>query len=128
MRSTRSSEQSGEPHHAAFTRLLDAGGIDYTLEAGGGVFSRPLVAVLRRTFDLLRHGSPSRQVVEEHYSQDVVHVYPSASFEGLVAVLSDWGRRIHAPVGGAQTTSVSPTIRARFIGCIPYRRFEFRRR
>ena len=102
MRSTRGLEQSGEPHHAAFTQLLDALDIPYTLEAGGGVFSRLQTAVLRQTFELLRDGNPSREVVTLHHNDHVLPVFPNADFDRLSAVLADWGRRIHAPQGGVR--------------------------
>ena len=102
MRSTRGQEQTGDPHHAAFTQLLDDREIPYTLEAGGGVFSRPQTDVLRRTFELLRNGNPSRDDVEQHYADYVLPVFPNSDVESLFATLADWGRRIHAPVGGVR--------------------------
>lgn len=100
MRSTRGEEQSGEPHHSAFTQSLEALNIGYTLEAGGGVLSRPQVAVVRQTFELLRYGNPSRDMVRHVYDNDVLSAFPNANFNRLVTVLADWGRRIHPPANG----------------------------
>lgn len=100
MRSTRAQEQNGLPRHTAFTQTLEARRIDYTLEAGGGVFDRPQVAVLRDTFELLRAGPPSREVARAHFEQSILPAYPSADFEAFVRVLSEWGRLIHAPIAG----------------------------
>ena len=58
MRSTRQEEQDGNPRHTAFTAALNGLGIPFSLEAGGGPFDRPQVAVLRTTFELLRNSSP----------------------------------------------------------------------
>ena len=100
MRSTRTAEQDDSPRHAAFTRALDATGIPFTLEAGGGVFDRPHVVALRDTFELLRNGSPTRAAVEAGFTATIRPVFPLADFDDLVRVLADWGRRIHGPVGG----------------------------
>src|SRR5262249_8607498 len=57
MRSTRQSEPNDNPpRHVPFTRRLAQAGIDYSLEAGGGLFERPHVALLRDVFELLRNG------------------------------------------------------------------------
>ena len=100
MRSTRGKEQSGDPHHTAFTQSLEDLDIEYTLEAGGGVLSRPQVAVMRQTFELLRYGNPSRDEVKHSYDNDVLPAFPNANFNRLVTVLADWGRRIHPPADG----------------------------
>ena len=102
MRSTRSKERDGSARHAAFTQALDSAGIKYTLEAGGGPFERPHAAVLRDTFELLRHRSPTRDAVRDHFQSRVVPVYPKADFDALVRVLTDWGRRIHGPTVAAR--------------------------
>lgn len=102
MRSTREPEQDGSPRHSAFTQALATRNIRYSLEAGGGPFDRPQVAVLRSTFELLRNGSPTREAVRTHFSNDVIPVYPSAGFDVLVRVLTRWGRLIHTPPGGAR--------------------------
>ena len=100
MRSTRSTEQSGEPHHAAYTSLLEDNNIAYTLESGGGVFSRPHSGALRETFELLRDGNPTRQRVEEFFHDTVQPIFPHADFSRLADTLADWGRRINTPPGG----------------------------
>jgi DNA helicase-2/ATP-dependent DNA helicase PcrA len=100
MRSTRGEEQIGPPRHAAFTDALNARHIDYTLEAGGGVFDRPQVFALRESFELLRAGSPTRVEARARFDQVVVPAYPHASFNEFVRVLSYWGQLIHAPIGG----------------------------
>ena len=101
MRSVRSRSQ-GVARHQAFTHALENCGIPYTLEAGGGLFDRPQVEALRETFELLRHGQPSRPQVQEHFGRVVAARFPSADFDQLTAVLTDWGRRIHTPAGGVR--------------------------
>lgn len=100
MRSTRTNEQDGSPRHAAFTQDLVTRDIHYTLEAGGGVFDRPQVIVLRDTFELLRNGSPPREVAQQHFNTVVLPAFPQADFDRYARVLADWGRRIHGPTEG----------------------------
>jgi DNA helicase-2/ATP-dependent DNA helicase PcrA len=102
MSSTRSAEGDGSPRHSAFTQALDGLGISYSLDAGGGIFERQQVSVLRTTFELLRNGNPSRETVEEHFNSQVRPAFPQANINVTYKVLSDWGRRIHAPVGGTR--------------------------
>lgn len=102
MRSTRGSEQSGEARHTPFTSRLTAKGIPFTLEAGGNPFDRPQVAALRDVFGLLANGNPDRIEAKAIFDQAVVPAYPHANFGQFVRVLSDWGRRIHAPAGGVR--------------------------
>ena len=59
MRSVRTAS-NGIVRHQAFTDALTARGIRFTLDAGGGLFDRPQVDVLRETFELLRDGTPNR--------------------------------------------------------------------
>nr|BDD46571.1 hypothetical protein 5 [bacterium] len=99
MRSTRTLEQNDNPRHAAFTDALLAHDIPYSLEAGGGPFDRPQVAVLRSTFDLLRNSSPDRNTVQRHFNNEVLPVYPNADFNELVGVMTEWGRAVHRPEG-----------------------------
>ena len=101
MRSVRQAS-NGIVRHQSFTDALTARGVPFTLEAGGGLFDRPQVDVLRATFELLRDGTPSRSSAREHFDDVVVAHFPGADFNRLTAVLSDWGRRIHAPVGGVR--------------------------
>lgn len=100
MRSTRADERDGSQRHSAFTAALDARGITYSLEAGGGLFDRPQVQVLRTTFELLRNDSPDRQTVRQHFENEVLSAFPNADFNALVRVATDWGRRIHRPIEG----------------------------
>ena len=102
MRSTRQEEQNGSPRHAAFTDSLAALDIPFSLEAGGGPFDRPQVAVLRNTFELLRNASPDRNAVRHHFDNEVIIAFPDAEFNALVRVLTDWGRRIHRPLGSTR--------------------------
>jgi ATP-dependent DNA helicase UvrD/PcrA len=102
MRSTREPEGDGSPRHAAYTQALASRDIRFSLEAGGGPFERPQVAVLRSTFELLRNGSPTRPVVHAHFDNEVLPAYPQADFNTLVRVLTNWGRLIHTPPGGAR--------------------------
>ena len=101
MRSVRLASK-GIVRHQAFTDALSTRGIPFTLEAGGGLFDRPHVDVLRATFELLREGTPGRWSALEHFNKIVVPSFPGADFNSFAAVLTDWGRRIHAPVGGAR--------------------------
>ena len=102
MRSTRQPEPDGTPRHLAFTNALIAKNIIYSLEAGGGIFDRPQVSVLRDTFGLLRNDNPQREVLQNFFQSAVLPVYPSAEFSKFANVMADWGRRIHAPAGVRQ--------------------------
>jgi DNA helicase-2/ATP-dependent DNA helicase PcrA len=107
MRSTRMDEQGNlGPRHAAFTSAMDQArgglGIPYSLEAAGGIFDRPHVAVLRDTFELLRDGNPSRVDAEAHFDALVTPVFPRARFDDFARVLAEWGRLIHTPPGGTR--------------------------
>jgi DNA helicase-2/ATP-dependent DNA helicase PcrA len=109
MRSTRSKEQDGTPRHKRFTDALVTRGIPFTLEAGGSIFDRPQVGMLRRTLELLREGTPDREAAKRHFDDLVLPVYPDADFEEFARVLAEWGRRIHAPVDfGAVRRRVLP--------------------
>ncbi|HUT95484.1 MAG TPA: ATP-dependent DNA helicase [Thermoguttaceae bacterium] len=100
MRSTRMEEQDGNPRHLAFTRALEARGIPYSLEAGGSVFDRVQVEVLRDTFELLRDASPPRAQARAHFNTRVVSAFPNADFNAYAQVLTNWGRQIHLPRDG----------------------------
>ena len=103
MRSTRQPEyRNGPPRHSAFTQALAQRGIPFSLEAGGGPFERPQVAVLRSTFELLRNNPPTREEVQAHYGNQILPAYPHADFDALVRVLTEWGRLIHTPPGGTR--------------------------
>lgn len=97
MRSTRTDERNGTPRHAAFTRALQSRGIRFSLEAGGGPFERPQVQALVASFELLRNGSPSREVADAAFHASILAGFPTADFSRYAAVLSSWGREIHAP-------------------------------
>lgn len=102
MRSTRSNDPGGSPRHFAFTAAFDQYGIPYTLEAGGGVFDRPQVQALNQAFELLRHRSPSRDEAKLFFDTAVISTFPAADFRSFSSVLGEWGRLIHAPIGGAR--------------------------
>lgn len=102
MRSTRANEQSGEARHSSFTSRLTAKGIPFTLAAGGNPFDRPQVAALRDIFRLLANGNPDRTAARDSFDQSIIPAYPRANFAEFAGVLSDWGRRIHAPMGGVR--------------------------
>ena len=103
MRSTRSREASdGPPRHFAFTSRLEELDVPYSLEAGGSVFDRAQVAVMRESFELLRNGQPTRPIAREHFDNRVLPTYPNADFAQFSAELARWGRDIHAPTGGAR--------------------------
>jgi DNA helicase II / ATP-dependent DNA helicase PcrA len=106
MRSTRMDESGGAPRQAAFTSALTAArggaGIPFSLEAAGGIFDRPHVAVLRDTFGLLRSGNPSRAEARLHFDNAIVPLFPRARFDDFARVLAEWGRLIHTPPGGTR--------------------------
>lgn len=99
MRSTRQPETGGyPPRHVPFTSRLEQHGIQYSLEAGGGLFERPQVQLLRDAFDLLREGQPDRDAVRAFFDGHVRPLFPQADFGELARVFTEWGRNIHAPV------------------------------
>lgn len=106
MRSTRMDEQGGAPRQAAFTDALaqarGGDGIPFSLEAAGGIFDRPHVAVLRDTFELLRAGNPTRADAKAHFDNSVLPVFPRARFDDITRVLAEWGRLLHTPAGGTR--------------------------
>ncbi len=102
MRSTARAEQNGMPRHMAFSQSLIDRGIYYSLEAGGSIFDRSQVRVLRDTFELLRNVSPDRNVARSHFDNVIVPVYLHANFNSFAAVMADWGRRIHGPISGVR--------------------------
>lgn len=102
MRSTKTNEQDGSPRHHAFSNALMSRDVPYTLEAGGGVFERPQVHVLRDAFELLRIASPTRSQALDFFTAQVLPAFPHAQFELFAQILSDWGRRIHTAPGGVR--------------------------
>ena len=124
MRSVRQAS-NGVVRHQAFTDALAARGIPFTLEAGGGLFDRPQVVTLRETFELLRQGTPSRDAAREHFDDSIVPHYPNAEFNHFVAVLSDWGRRIHAPAGGVRQRLFPQTLVQELLEAFGIRETEF---
>ena len=110
MRSTRTPETGGNPpRHFPFTTRLNAKGIAFSLEAGGGLFDRPHVQLLRQAFELFRDGQPDRNVVRAYFDSDVLTIFPNADFPKLTHVFTSWGRDIHAPVApGAPRRRIYP--------------------
>lgn len=102
MYSTGTDELDGSPRHAAYTNALHHRNIPFSLEAGGGPFVRPEVQALRSTFGMMRNGPPTRPEVQAHFTATVQPYYPAADFARLITVLTEWGRRIHTPPGGAR--------------------------
>ena len=98
MRSTGSAEQDKTARSKAFTDALEARGINYTLEAGGSVFGRSQVAVLREAMELLRRESPDRDTVLRFVEEHVRPVFPRVRPTAVTELYADWGRRIHTPV------------------------------
>ena len=98
MRSTGAEEQDGSSRSLAYTMALEADSIPYTLEAGGSVFSRPLVAVLREAMELLRNDSPVRDIVSTFYHDKVIPLFPHAKEDLLFDLYARWGREIHTPI------------------------------
>lgn len=100
MRSTRMEENDGNPRHLAFSQALESREIPYSLEAGGSVFDRAQVQVMRETFELLRDGSPTRAEAQTHFNNRALPTFPNAEFNSFAQVLTRWGREIHLPQGG----------------------------
>jgi DNA helicase-2/ATP-dependent DNA helicase PcrA len=100
MRSTRMEENDGNPRHRAFTNAIESRGISYSLEAGGSVFDRTQVQVMRETFELLRDRSPTRAEAQPHFDSRVLPAFANANFNAFGQVLAKWGRDIHLPQGG----------------------------
>lgn len=98
MRSTGSEEQDGSSRSSAFTRALDDRGIPYTLEAGGSVFGREQVAVLRDAMELLRDHSPDRVAVLDFVNQRVRRLFPAVREAEVTDLYARWGRQIHTPI------------------------------
>ena len=99
MRSTGSPEQDDETARStAFTEALDGRSIEYTLEAGGSVFGRPHVAVLREAMELLRNESPDRDTVLRFVLEYVRPLFPGVRPTAVTDLYADWGRRIHTPI------------------------------
>ena len=98
MRSTGTGEQDGSSRSAAFTRALEGHHIPYTLEAGGSVFGRPHVAMLRDAMGLLRDGSPDRDAVLRFADERVRPLFPDVRERELTGLYARWGRDIHTPV------------------------------
>jgi DNA helicase-2/ATP-dependent DNA helicase PcrA len=99
MRSTRGDEQDGTSRHTAFTEALISRNIPFSLEAGGSIFGRVEVAILRDSFELLRNGTPNRIVAQDFFNHRVLPFYPNADFTQFAQVLAEWGRKIHSPLG-----------------------------
>jgi len=90
------------PKHYEFTQALIRHGIDYTVDAEGGIFERPHAIVIRDTFELLRNPAPNRQTVQDHFNQNVLPHFPDAELNKLISIISDWNLKIHTPPGGAR--------------------------
>jgi DNA helicase-2/ATP-dependent DNA helicase PcrA len=99
MRSTKEPEQDLNPRHAAFTRELEARGVRFTLNAGGSVFDRPAVAALRQIFIALQEGAMTRPQATSLIDNYIRPAFPQVKVNDTFKVLSEWGRRIHAPTG-----------------------------
>lgn len=120
MRSVRSASK-GIVRHQAFTEALTEKGIPFTLEAGGGLFDRPQVAMLRETLELLRNGTPSREAASQHFNDAVLPNFAEADFNTFANVLSDWGRKIHAPAGGTRQRLFPQTLVHELLGAFGIR-------
>ncbi len=98
MRSTGGNEQDGSSRSSAFTAALEERGIPYTLEAGGSVFGRPHVAMLRDAMELLRDESPDRRTVLGFVEEQVRPLFPDVREGAVTGLYGHWGREIHTPV------------------------------
>ncbi len=117
MRSTREPEGDGSPRHEAFSSALATADLPFSLEAGGGPFDRPQVAVLRDTFALLRSASPTREELQNHFQNAVQPAYPAADFNELARVMTTWGRMIYTPTGGARRRVYPQTLVYELLEC-----------
>ncbi len=98
MRSTKTEESDGSSRSLPYTQALEENGIPYTLEAGGSVFSRPHVAVLREAMELLRNESPDRDDVSHFVDKTVRPLFPEVKEQLVYDVYARWGREIHTPI------------------------------
>lgn len=98
MRSTGSREQDETSRSSAFTSALDNRNVRYTLEAGGSVFVREQVAVLRDAMELLRDSSPDRTTVIDFIDRQVRRLFPGVREPAVTDLYAHWGRTIHTPV------------------------------
>ena len=98
MRSTGSAEQDDSARSSAFTRALEDRGLPYTLEAGGSVFTRPRVALLRDAMELLRQDSPGRTTVLDFVEHQVRPLFPKVREGEVTDLYARWGRSIHTPI------------------------------
>lgn len=98
MRSTKSQEQDQSSRSLAFTKSLEERSIPYTLEAGGSVFSREHVALLREAMELLREETPDRNAVLGFMHQKILPLFPKASEPRIIELYTKWGREIHTPI------------------------------
>lgn len=99
----RSYNPQNLPHrHAEFTNALRTMGIPYTLEAEGGIFERPHAVAIRKTMELMREPSPTREAMRTLFDHEIVTCFPRADFNELSRVISNWNLLIHTPAGGAR--------------------------
>jgi DNA helicase-2/ATP-dependent DNA helicase PcrA len=110
MRSTRTPETNNNPpRHVPYTSRLEQRGIQYSLEAGGGLFERPHVQLLRAAFEMFRNGQPDRDTVQTFFDTQVLPLFPQANFASLARAFTSWGRDIHAPINrGAPRRRIYP--------------------
>ncbi|MDE2967314.1 MAG: ATP-dependent DNA helicase [Chloroflexota bacterium] len=98
MRSTGGKEKDGTSRSSAFTTALEEQGIPYTLEAGGTVFARRHVAVLRDAMELLREDSPVRPTVVDFVASVVRPLFPDVDEAAVIFLYEQWGRDIHTSI------------------------------
>ncbi len=97
------------PKHHEFTEALKQRGILYTMESEGGIFDRQHANVVRGTFELLRNAAPQRQIVIDHFTQNILPVFPNADRDVLIDVITNWNIKIHSPIApGAPRRKVYP--------------------
>lgn len=99
MRSTGADEQDGSSRSSAFTSALESHHLPYTLEAGGSVFARRQVALLRESMSMLRDESPSRPTVLAFIEESVNASFPEVDVHAVTDLYARWGREIHTPIG-----------------------------
>jgi len=97
MRSTLKKERNGNPRHSAFTDALRARDIRVHLESEGSIFNYPSVRLLHDTFELLRNNNLERDKLRQFFNNEIMPIFPNASFENVSATLTEWQRNIHSP-------------------------------
>lgn len=98
MRSTGGKEQDQKSRSLAFAMELEKRKIPFTLEAGGSVFGREHVSLLRDAMELLRKDTPDLNVVTNFFTSKILPLFPEARKHALTDLYARWGRMIHTEI------------------------------